>query len=126
MDGHNRQDELREHALNMLASAVAHFDEAGFDPDAWQGWNLAQAFNEMTRGCYSSAAISVRDAILPKHERPLDKLPNDFGTIDRRLLSRLLENARAEPVRQFPHHGPLVYEENGARGLGRLDNGEHE
>ena len=67
MDGRSRQNELRGHALNMLASAVAHFDEVGFAPDAWQGWNLAQAFNEMTRGCYVSAANSVGEAMLPAH-----------------------------------------------------------
>lgn len=126
MDGKSRQDEWREHALDALASAVAHFDNAGLEPDTWQGWNLAKAFNEMTRGCYSSAAISVRDAMLPQQGRPQGKIPNDFGTIDRNLLSRLLENAHAEPVRQFPHHGPIVYEGNAARALEPIDIGERE
>ena len=112
MDENSRAEELHDYALSALASAVAYFDELGLEPDAWQGWNLAQAFNEMTRGCYSSVAISVRDAMLPKQGRPQGKIPNDFGTINRNLLSRLLENAHAEPVRQFPHHGPIVYTGN--------------
>ena len=115
MGGHSRQGELREHALNMLASAVAYFDGVGIDPDTWQGSNLAQAFSEMTRGCYGLAAKSVGEAMLPAHERPIGKHPNDCGAIDRRLLGSLLENARAEPVRKHPHHGPITYEENAVR-----------
>jgi len=101
----------KDTATEEIAVALNRFTDARQNPDVWERMCLVRAVSEVFSGRYSLAITDARLALTPLNERsPLAKLPNDpsFERCDLELLRRELRAAIAEPVREFPHFGPIA------------------
>jgi hypothetical protein len=80
------------------------------EPDPWERVCLVRALSEVFSGCYSLAMTDARLALTPPDQQtPFTSLAVDpfFDRCDLQLLSRALRAAVVEPVRPFPHLGPV-------------------
>ena len=80
-------------------------------PDPWERVCLMRALSAVFSGCYSLAVVEARLAKMPRDRRSPDledRVANrDVHRCDLPFLSRALDAARAEPVRQLPL-GPVA------------------
>jgi len=74
-------------------------------PDEWEGEKLAIAIGSLYRASYWAAEIAAKDALVPISQRRNFSGPGKYSL---EALSRAFEIARAEPVKPFPHLGPIV------------------
>jgi hypothetical protein len=80
------------------------------EPDPWERVCLVRALSEVFSGCYSLAMMDARLTLTPADQQsPFTSLSVDpfFDRCDLQLLSRVLRAAIVEPVRRFPHLGPV-------------------
>jgi hypothetical protein len=76
--------------------------------------NLVEAIGALFHGVYGMVPVDVRMAMVPPNERSPDSLlPVDpfYQRCTLPLLRRALREAAAEPVRPYPHFGPVVFTE---------------
>lgn len=114
----NRQDvhmqereEARNVALADIAAALQVMEHERRNPDAWERVCLVQALIAIFSGCYELATSEARLALIsPDQRSPTTNLPNDpiFSRCDLPLLMQAWLAAKSEPVKQFPHFGPIV------------------
>lgn len=105
-----REEEKRA-ALASLADVLTTIRQQQREPDLWERVHLAYGFASAFSGCYGLAAAEGELALTPPNERsPEARLPTDpiFERCDVALFARVLAAARAEPVRRFPHFGPII------------------
>jgi hypothetical protein len=97
-------------AVAEICFVLDHLVEQRRNPDHWERVCLARAVGALFSGCYSLATVEARITMIPPNQRsPFANLPTDefFDWCDLPLLRRALNEAIAEPVRQFPHLGPI-------------------
>lgn len=113
----NRRKIEKETATAEIAMVINRLMEERREPDHWEWVCLVRALEEVFSGCYGLAITNARFALTPPEERsPLAKLPVDpfLDRCDLQLLSRVLRQAVAEPVQEFPHFGPIVVSGRGS------------
>lgn len=107
------REEARNIALADIAAALQVMEHERRNPDAWERVCLVQALTAVFSGCYELATSEARLALITLDQRsPTTNLPHDpiLSRCDLPLLMRVLRAAKAEPVKQFPHLGPVVLE----------------
>jgi hypothetical protein len=106
-----RRGNEKDAAIAKIARVLNELGEQRRNPDHWERVCLVRALSEVFSGCYSLALTDAHHALTPLDERsPFAKLPNDplFDRCDLGLLWRALHEAKGEPVREFPHLGPII------------------
>lgn len=102
----------KNEARACLRESMARIEAQGRQPDMWERVCLAHGISALFRGQYSLAAIDAELALTPANRRsPQWKPPSNpvFARYDFRLLRAALADAEKEPVRPFPHFGPIVF-----------------
>ncbi len=111
-DAHTRaREEQKSTALAEIAVALHALDQERRNPDEWERVYLGYALAAVFSGCYGLATTEARlSQTLPAGRSSNPGLPKDpiFNQFDLPLLWRAWNEAKAEPVRQFPHLGPVV------------------
>jgi hypothetical protein len=111
-DAHmQRREEEKSVALADIANALEAITQEHRRADTWERVYLAHALAAVFSGCYRLASTEARLAQTPPDQQsPTPGLPNDpvFNQFDLPLLWKAWNEAKAEPVRQFPHLGPIV------------------
>jgi hypothetical protein len=101
----------RDTACAEIGLALNRLSDERRNPDLWERVCLVRALGEVFSGCYGLAITDARLALIPPKERsPTAKLPIDpfIERCDLPLLMKAWRAAMVEPVRQFPHLGPIV------------------
>jgi hypothetical protein len=109
-DEHLQQREAEKaDALAAVDAAIATFDALRCNPDRWERVHLVRALISVFSGCYGIALTDARLTVTPLTQRVEALLPHDpvFDQCDLPMLIQLTKAARAEPVRRFPHFGPI-------------------
>ncbi|MBV9825337.1 MAG: hypothetical protein JO001_06650 [Alphaproteobacteria bacterium] len=107
---HHRQVE-KDTALADMAAVLHQIEVEKRDPDRWERVHLVQAFAAIFSGCYTLASVEARSALAPVSERsPRANLAHDpvIEQCDLPTLMRVWQAAKADPVEQFAHFGPVV------------------
>jgi hypothetical protein len=111
-------EDLRERAAEKarcIAAIETSIDvvEAGrSEPDRWERYYLANAIANLSRGAYGLGAVEAQLALTPPAERARDPgeagdpVYNRFGIAS---LRHALREAVAEPLRRWPHIGPIKF-----------------
>ena len=96
-------------ALVSIDAAIATFDALRRNPDQWERVHLVRALVSVFSGRYGIALTAARLAVTPPTQRVEALLPHDptVDQCDLPMLVQLTKAARAEPVRRFPHLGPI-------------------
>jgi hypothetical protein len=107
------QAELRSRCIDAIRAAIAQIAAAGREPDLWERVHIVAAISMLFRGAYSLGGVDAENAMVLAEERSArPNLPTDpfFDRCDLALLKAALREAEAEPVRDWPHCGPVVFE----------------
>jgi hypothetical protein len=98
-------------AVECLAAALQEFERRGRELDWWESEHLADGVEALLRGQYSMALCCVDLAFVSKNERAPEARPTRsvFGFP---VLRKAFGAAAAEPLRKFPHFGPIVFAAN--------------
>ena len=99
-------------ASAWLREGIATIGAEGRQPDMWERVCLAHGISALLRGQYSMSAMDAELALTPPARRsPQWRPPSDpfFARCDLAVLSNALAEVEQEPVRPFPHFGPIVF-----------------
>ncbi len=101
----------KQDAIAAIETALAEIGEQRREPDQWERVFLSEAIGATFRGCYRLACTDVSMAMTPTNERAKAVLPQDpfYDRCTIALLRDALRETKAEPVRPFPHFGPIVF-----------------
>lgn len=96
-------------AAKGIETALSALEKAQREPDAWESGYLAHAIGEYFRGMYRLALIDAGTALTPIDRRgdkgPADQ-PEKFSLS---ALRKAFAGVQDEPIRQFPHFGPIRF-----------------
>jgi hypothetical protein len=116
-EAHLREREVeKQDAIAALEKALASIEQDQREPDRWERFHLVEAIGAIFRGAYGSGQAELRRARTPPERRGTSpELPKDplYDQCNIALLRDALREVKAEPVRRYVHHGPVVF----ARGL---------
>jgi hypothetical protein len=104
------QERIAEKADSIAAveKALAAIEQQRREIDEWERFHLAHAFVMIFNGIYRAAPVDVEMAMLPPEDRiTAVTLPAVFGNCGLAVLREVLRAVQAEPVRPFPHLGPV-------------------
>ena len=99
-------------ATAYLRESIATIGAEGRQPDMWERACLTHGISALLRGQYSMSAMDAELALTPPTQRsPQWRPPSDpfFARCDLALLANTLAEVAEEPVRAFPHFGPIVF-----------------
>jgi hypothetical protein len=112
-EAHLREREAeKQDAVTAVEEPLARIEQQEREPDQWERVFIAEAIGAVFRGSYGLARTDVAVAMTPPSGRsPVPMLPQDplYNRCNIALLRDALQEAKAEPVRQFPNHGPIVF-----------------
>jgi hypothetical protein len=112
-EAHLREREAeKEEAVMAVEEALARIEQQEREPDQWERVFIAEAIGAIFRGSYGLGCTDVAVGMTPPSGRsPVPMLPQDplYNRCNITLLRDALQEAKAEPVRPFPHHGPIVF-----------------
>jgi hypothetical protein len=96
-------------AVECLATVLTTFERSGREPDWWESEHLTDGIGALFRGQYSMALCCADLALVPKKERSPDARPTRAERFGLPQLRKAFGAAAAEPLRKFPHFGPIVF-----------------
>lgn len=105
-----RRQAEKDEAVADVWAVIAVLESERRQPDPWERICLSRALAALFSGCYSLAMVEARMAQTPPNERsPMASLTMDpvIARMDVALARRALALAQGEPVRRFPHLGPV-------------------
>jgi hypothetical protein len=111
-DHHSEREQEKRQAVDAIEQALSTIEEQGPEPDQWERTFLVQAIGALFRGGYRLAAVDAELALTPPSERSRASNLRPDPFLDRCQMSVLraaFREAVAEPVRDFPHFGPIVF-----------------
>jgi hypothetical protein len=111
-DHHSEHEHEKGQAVEAIEQALSTIEERRREPDQWERTFLVQAISWLFRGGYRLAALDADLAMTPPSERSRASNLQPDPFLDRcnmSLLRAAFEEAAAEPVRDFPHFGPIVF-----------------
>ncbi len=109
MTPRSERAELKEAVAGAIESVLDKIDLEGRGPDAWEHAYLVSAISMLFRGGYNLAGVLTMDAAASMERRsPNANIPEQplYDTI---VLRAALREAIAEPLRDWPHFGPIVF-----------------
>lgn len=103
-----KRSRQKARAVEDIKRALVAVSSARRKPDQWEQECLVHAIGALFRGLYPLASANVEKAYTPREQRayPLRDRSTHY---DLDFLQRAFVAAEAEPVRQFPHFGPIVF-----------------
>jgi hypothetical protein len=99
-------------AVVDIEESISTIEKEGRQPDRWERVFIVQAISMLFRGAYGLARTDAALAVTPPSGRSLTPyLPTDpmYDAFNIAMLRHALREAEAEPVRDFPHFGPIVF-----------------
>lgn len=99
-------------AVEAIEGALTEIENHGRGPDVWERVFLIQAIGALFRGAYRLAAVDADLAMTPPNERSRRPNLQPDALVDRcdsSLLRAAFREAVAEPIRNFPALGPVVF-----------------
>ena len=107
----DRREALKSDAVAAIEEALSTIEKSR-EPDLWERVFLVEAISSIFRGAYGLARVNAAIAMTPPQDRVhLPGLPSDpiYDRCTVELIRKALDEAKAEPVRLFPHFGPIVF-----------------
>ena len=102
------RDAEKAQGVAAIENALDDIEKQHREPDEWERFHLAHAFVMIFTGIYLAAPADVALAMIPPGDRIATvTLPTVFGNCGLVVLRQALRAARDEPVRPFPHLGPV-------------------
>ena len=101
----------RQAAAIFIRDAITSTAKDHQEPDHWERVHIARALNSFFRGAYGLAMTEADLSLTPKAQRsPQARLPTDpfYERCTAAFLRKNLWELCSEPVRAFPHFGPIV------------------
>jgi hypothetical protein len=96
-------------AAKAIETALSALEKTQREPDAWESAYLAHAISEYLRGMYRLALIDAGTTLTPIDRRG-DKGPADqTERFSLGALRKAFAGVQDEPIRQFPHFGPIRF-----------------
>jgi hypothetical protein len=118
-DHHNQEQAARRlAAVAAIEDSISTIGGEDRAPDQWERVSLVSAISMLFRGAYTLALVEAGKALTPPNERSLSaNLPTDpiYDRCDIALLRAALREAEAEPLRLWPHFGPIVFTQTGGK-----------
>lgn len=113
LDAHRseRQSE-KAAAVDAIEKALIEIGAKKREPDMWERVLLVQAVGALFRGAYRLAMVDAELAMTPPNERShsTNLHPDAFvQRCDSALLRVAFREAAAEPIRDHPAFGPVVF-----------------
>ena len=105
-----RRQAEKDEAIAAVWVVLNALNAARRQPDLWERICLSRALAALFSGCYSLAMVKARTARTPQDERghtvslTIDPV---IARMDITLAQKALTLAQSEPLRQFPHLGPV-------------------
>jgi hypothetical protein len=99
-------------AVADIELSISTIEQENRQPDHWERIFLVQAISMLFRGAYGLARTDAALAVTPPSGRsvtpylPTDPLYDGFNIT---MLRHALREADTEPLRAFPHFGPIVF-----------------
>jgi hypothetical protein len=112
---HAERVQEKADAVGAIENTLATIEGQRREPDLWEREFLRQAIGWLFRGGYRSAAVNAELALTPHNQRsPLTNIRPDplLDRCDIALLRSAFQESTAQPVREFPHLGPIHFEPN--------------
>ena len=97
----------RDRAIEAIAKILDTVEAQSRQLDDWEKMSVASALNSVVRGAYLLALTEANLAMKPIHQ-PAElkvRLEPQIAELDLDGLRRVLADAQAEPVREFPAFG---------------------
>jgi hypothetical protein len=110
-DHMQRREGDKANAVADIGLALHVIDQQRRNPDTWERVYLVHALSSTFAGCYGLASTEAQLAMTPPDQRgamPASSTDPIFDRCDLPLLMKALRAAQEEPVREFPHLGPIV------------------
>jgi hypothetical protein len=107
-----RRTAEKQAAVEQVAAALDELADCNRPLDQWERVNLIEAIGMIYRGSYSMGAITANIALTSPEQRGMGPpLPAGgvYDTISLAQLSQALMLAKDEPLREFPHFGPILF-----------------
>ena len=114
-DHHAERVQEKADAVEAIENALTTIEGQHGEPNLWEREFLSQAIGWLYRGAYRSAAVNARLALAPQSERSSVTNIQSDPLLDRCDIAKLreaLQESTAQPVREFPHLGPVHFEPN--------------
>ena len=105
-----RRQAEKDEAVADVWAVIAALEADRRQPDTWERVCLSRALATLFSGCYSLPMVEARMALTPPEERsPTASLSVDpiIARMDVVLARKALTLAQDEPLRRFPHLGPV-------------------
>ena len=109
MTGLSDRAELKEAVAGAIGSILDKIDREGRVPDAWERAYLVSAITMLFRGGYDLAGLLTMDAAASSDRRSPHAILPELLQYDTTKLRAALKEAIAEPLREWPHFGPIVF-----------------
>jgi hypothetical protein len=103
-----RQQE-KDQAVAVIEGALSAIEADAREPDQWERTLLVQAVGCVFRGIYRLATVDAQLALTPPKERATFQHDSSLDKFDVALLRKGLHEAMAEPVKDHPQFGPVVF-----------------
>ena len=114
--------ELKAAVADALGSLLDKIDWERREPDPWERAHLVTAISLLFRGAYSLAALQAMNAATAPERRSPEAQLSDVSPYGLEVLRQALAEANAEPLREWPHLGPIIFTPP-PEGLGHSLNG---
>ena len=104
-------------AVENIEIALRAVESSGCEPDWWEREQLVEAIGALFRGAYRLALCEAELALAPRNERSPDTTAKcgDLARFSLSDLRRAFVVAKDEPLRRFPHSGPIVFTGDGGQ-----------
>jgi hypothetical protein len=109
-DEYGKRAEKAE-AVRAINDALRILQRENREPDAWERQSLGTAVNATFRGAYRLAAAEADLAMTPPSMRSPEWRPSSnevYKVCSLKNLRAALAEAEADPLRSYPHFGPVV------------------
>ncbi len=96
-------------AAKVIGTALSSLEREQRKPDRWESDCLAQSINAYFRGMYRLALVEAAKALTPISQRGDEGPMEPAETFSLSALRSAFTGIRTEPVREFPHFGPIHF-----------------
>jgi hypothetical protein len=102
----------KDEAVRAIERALSAIETDNHEPDQWERAFLVQAVGCLFRGAYRLATVDAQLALTPPSKRSAAsnlQLDAPFDQCNISVFREASREAAAEPVRDYPALGPIVF-----------------
>lgn len=111
--GQSTANDEKVRGAEGIEAVLSALENAQREPDPWESSCLAEGIGALFRGLYRLALVEAEMALTPVDQRSKEGSPKHSKRFSLRELRSAFAVAEAEPVRPFPHFGPIHFPEDG-------------